>query len=226
MSNVTPVLRYLNITALCPDCGVPTTFEYQQGGNQFGQFIVDKQHEFENRKFSRLINQLLRCTGCHRGGLAIIHDSGQITDGILGEFFPIAVQVVTLPATVPPGIVAEFREAERCAAFSCWRASSALFRSTLEKTLKADGYITGNLKGKIDEAAKDGIITESRRKKAHEDVRVLGNDVLHDDWRIVTPEEVEAAHHYAQRILEDFYDDRPSVESILEGKRKRAPESK
>jgi hypothetical protein len=44
---------------------------------------------------------------------------------------------------------------------------------------------------------------------------VLGNDVLHDDWRDVQEEEVIAAHQYTQRILEDLYDDRVTVENIL-----------
>jgi hypothetical protein len=77
------------------------------------------------------------------------------------------------------------------------------FRSALEKALKANGYMKGSLAARIDEAAGDGVITEARRKRAHEDVRVLGNDVLHDEWRSVTDDEVTAAH-YVQRILEDF----------------------
>lgn len=59
------------------------------------------------------------------------------------------------------------------------------------------------------------MITASRSRKAHEDIRVLGNDVLHDEWRAVTQDEFDLAHHYVQRILEDFYDDRPSVEALL-----------
>lgn len=73
-------------------------------------------------------------------------------------------------------------------------------------------------KRRIDAAATDGIITGPRQKKAHADIRVLGNDVLHDEWRKVGPEEVELTHHYAQRVLEDFYDDRPTVEAILKQK--------
>jgi len=73
----------------------------------------------------------------------------------------------------------------------------------------------GSLYNKIDTAAADTILTETRRRRAHDEVRVLGNDVLHDDWRAVTEEEVELAHHYIQRILEDFYDDRPSVNATL-----------
>src|SRR5262249_17995494 len=97
-------------------------------------------------------------------------------------------------------------------------AGSALLRSALEKTLKANGFNKGSLQDKIDQAATDGAITEARSKRAHEDIRVLGNDVLHDAWRAVTEEEFELAHHYTQRILEDFYDDRPTVEALLTSK--------
>jgi len=92
----------------------------------------------------------------------------------------------------------------------------------LEKLLRANGYVKGSLADRIDVAASDGVITEARRKRAHDDVRVLGNDVLHDDWREVKPDEVALAHHYVQRICEDLYDDRLSVEAILTAK-KRIP---
>jgi hypothetical protein len=68
---------------------------------------------------------------------------------------------------------------------------------------------------RIDAAAWDKVITETRQKRAHENIRVLGNDILHDDWREVGEEEFSDAHKYAQRILEDFYDDRPTVEARL-----------
>ena len=62
------------------------------------------------------------------------------------------------------------------------------------------------------------MITETRKKRAHENIRVLGNDVLHDEWREVRQDEFEEAWKYSQRILEDFYDDRPTVEERLKGK--------
>ncbi|MCH7986665.1 MAG: DUF4145 domain-containing protein [Acidobacteria bacterium] len=73
----------------------------------------------------------------------------------------------------------------------------------------------GSLQEKIDQAANDGILTAARRKRAHEQIRDLGNDILHDDWREVTEGEYTSAHHYAQRILEDFYDNRAQVEALL-----------
>jgi len=203
------------MTAFCPDCKTHTTFEHKAGGNEFQTIIVDRPHEYNGKKFTRLLYRLLRCASCNRGGLATIHDSGRVLDGVLSEFYPISVENAKLPSDTPSDIEKEFREAELCAAFKANRASSALFRSVLEKTLKTNGYLKGPLAAKIDEAANDGVLTESRRKRAHNEIRVLGNDVLHDEWREISSNDVEAARHYAQRILEDFYDDRESVTAIL-----------
>ena len=156
----------------------------------------------------------------------MVPDNGTRVNAILECFYPVSADHLPLPNDVPPDIEAEFREAELCASFKANRASSALYRSVLEKTLKANGYVKGNdssltdLYKRIDAAASDGIITDARRKKAHDDIRALGNDVLHDDWRVVTDDEVEDAHHYTQRILEDLYADRPTVEAILISKGK------
>jgi len=98
-----------------------------------------------------------------------------------------------------------------------------MFRSVLDKTLRENGYKKDrkiSLKKQIDLATDDGVLTESRRKRAHEDIRVLGNDVLHDEWKEISEEDVEIARQYSQRILEDFYDDRETVEEILITKRR------
>jgi Domain of unknown function (DUF4145) len=142
----------------------------------------------------------------------------------LESFYPSATTPAKLPVGVPNELVAETREAELCASVGAWRTAAALLRSTLEKTLKANGYRKTtdpklrDLYQLIEAAAADGILTETRRKKAQEDVRALGNDILHDEWREVAQEEFEVAHHYVQRILEDFYDDRPTVEATLKAK--------
>jgi hypothetical protein len=47
-------------------------------------------------------------------------------------------------------------------------------------------------------------------------MRVLGTDVLYDEWRAVTEEEVNAAHHYLQKILEHFCNDSSSVAQTAE----------
>jgi len=150
--------------------------------------------------------------------LAAVAVNDRLVEGVLLEFFPLEIAHLALPAGVPSGIVAEFGEAELCAAIRAWRAGSAMFRSALEKTLEANGYPAGTLMKRIDDAAGDGVITAARQKRAHDDVRVLGNDVLHEPWREVSPDEYAAARFYVHRIVEDFYDTRAEVEAILMAK--------
>jgi uncharacterized protein DUF4145 len=211
-----------SVSAYCPECQVVTHFKV------VGQFSVGGPHEFAGATFTRVLYGTLQCSGCSRGALATVPDKNSVQSAVLESFFPIFPDAAGLPDSVPPELKAEFREAELCAAFGANRAASALFRSVLEKTLKLNGYTKGNdpsltdLQKRIDAAAADGAITDARRVRAHDEIRSLGNDVLHDDWRVVSPEEVDASHRYMQRILEDFYDDRATVEKILKAK-KRIP---
>lgn len=183
-------------------------------------------HSYNGQNYARVLYVYSTRSRCGRAGLATIPDNGGPQNAVLEGFFPVCPDEAPLPKDVPTDIQTEFRETEKCAASGANRAASALFRSVLEKTLKANGYVKGNdptlkvLQKRIDAASADGVITESRRKRAHDEMRSLGNDVLHDDWRVVDDGEVEDAHRCMQRILEDFYDDRPSVEKILKAKGK------
>lgn len=217
------VFKNCNVRAPCPDCeGAITTFEYRPGGVELGNILIVGSHDYAGVTYHNISFRLLRCAGCGRGALAKIHHDGNWCEGVLEEFFPFAIETAKLPSGVPDEIVTEFREAELDASYEAYRSASAMTRSVLEKTLKANGYLRGNLKGKINQAAKDGVITDARSKKAQQDIRVLGNDVLHQKWREVDEEEVTMSLHYAQRILEDLYDDREAVEAILV-KLKRLP---
>ena len=206
-----------NVRANCPDCeGAVTTFEYQTGTSEFGSIQVDGHFvEYKNKSYRFICYKLLRCANCHRGGLAKVYFNNTYTEGVLEWFFPTATETLPLPTGVPQGILAEFREAEACVNVGAWRAGSALLRSTLEKLLKSNGYTGDTLASRIEAAGADGVITESRKQRAHDDIRVLGNDILHDAWREVSKEEFDVAHHYVQRIAEDLYDDRATVEKTL-----------
>jgi hypothetical protein len=211
-----------SVSAHCPTCAAITSFDQRAVG------IVEGNYVFKEQNYMRVLYIFSQCARCSTGGLAKVPDNGNSQTAVLEDFFPFFLDAAPLPSAVPTEIAAEFREAERCASLGANRAASALFRSVLEKTLKVNGYTRSNdpslkdLQKRIDAAAADGIITDARRKKAHEDIRALGNDVLHDDWRVVTDEEVEDSHRYCQRILEDLYDDRTTVEAILIGKGKLA----
>jgi len=209
-----------SVKARCPDCGgAIAVFDFKDSGRESGYIVVDRPHEFNGKRWSSIHYRLLRCAGCGRGGLSKFHDNGSQTIE-LEDFYPHALQAAPLPATVPVGVQKEYREAELCASVKAYRAASTLVRSALEKTLQANGYTAGSLRDRIDEASADGVITASRQRRAHEDIRVLGNEVVHEDWRHVTEEEAETALHYAQRILEDLYDDRRTVEAVLVAKKR------
>jgi len=188
-------------------------------GTDFGSIVVERTHVApDGTGYPRAVYRLMRCGGCGRGALATIACGNQVNTGILVDFFPFARANAHLPSQTPQEIEHEFREAELCAAVGANRAASAMFRSALEKTLLANGYDTGNLKQRIDDAAGDGLITESRKARAHEDIRCLGNDVLHEVWQVIDDTAVEVAHRFSQRIIEDFYNDRRTAEQLLRSK--------
>jgi hypothetical protein len=210
------------VLAPCRGCqGGYSRFEFSANGSEFGVVVTRGTTPGYNPWSSvptDYQHRLYRCVGCGLGALGVIRMEtvgGKYPVDIseLVSFYPEAKERLPLPKAVPEGIQREFREAELCLDTRCYRAAAVLFRSALDKTLLANGYRAGgsNLKIQIDEAAKDGVITAARKKRAHEDIRVLGNDIVHDEWRVLAEEDVEPAHRYIQRILEDLYDDRESV---------------
>jgi hypothetical protein len=216
--------RYENgvVTAHCSGCAAIATFErhHAPGGDWYPRVIKLGPFAHGAAHYERAVYGLLRCANCGRGALAVFLDQGPPyeAEGVLVDFYPYSVQRAPLPKGTPGDIVAEVREAERCAGNEAWRGASAMLRSALEKTFKANGYTAGTLAQKIDEAAADGVITAARAQRAHEEVRVLGNDILHDEWRAVDEAEYQLSHHYTQRVVEDFYDHRGETEAVLKRK--------
>jgi hypothetical protein len=213
-----------NVRARCPGCqGALSTFEWRSASS--GAYGAITEHNFSHNRWGGITAfdyRLFRCAGCGRGGLGIIAYQSSAYPGSsrreLWDFHPEVRDRLPLPKAVPEGIAKEFREAEKCFDANAFRAAAGMFRSVLDKTLRASGYkVKGGttLEQQIDMAAEDGVITQSRKRRAHDEIRVLGNDVLHDEWHEIAPADVEAARHYAQRILEDLYDDRESVLALL-----------
>lgn len=207
------------IRALCPECGAQSSFVpvADDPGASYAT-VKDYGTASFRDKYSRLKRfQLYKCAACSRGAYAeISHNSGiDWARGQLDYFSPAEIVRVSVPIAVPSGIISELREAELCASVRAYRAAGALLRSVLEKTLKRNGYTGGKLWHKIEAAADDNVITQARKRRAQENIRVLGNDILHDDYAVVKEDEFRDAHHYTQRILEDFYDHREEVEKTL-----------
>lgn len=221
-----------NIQARCPGCrGALSSFEWRHANGVHG--ALKTQGKYEGWGACHVDYRLFQCAGCGRGGLGEIyyqlHSNYPGAFRALRSFTPEARERMRLPDGVPEGIVKEFTEGERCLDAGCLRAAAGMFRSVLDKTLRASGYKVKKgtpLDQQIDAAAADAVITKARQLRAHDEIRVLGNDVLHDEWREIPLEDVEAARHYAQRILEDLYDDRPSVLALLRAAGKVPDEDK
>jgi Domain of unknown function (DUF4145) len=226
-----------SIIARCPGCdGGLSTFHWVPTERATPAHFITKHYLMPQGLWYNVFHVLFRCTGCGGGGLGAVKMRELAADNfpsatlqeLLG-FYPEARERFKLPEAVPHGIREEFREAERCFEAGCRRAAAGLFRSVLDKTMRANGYHVRQLPRlveQIDAAAADGAITATRQKRAHEDIRALGNDVLHDEWEPISEEAVESAHHYAQRILEDFYDDRPTTLALLRSKNRQADEDR
>lgn len=220
-----------SIVARCPGCsGGKSAFVWRNlKGEEFGAITSTSR----DNRFKGVCNvdfRLFRCTSCNEGAYGVIlYDKNHYYPGSensLVNFYPESKQRLDIPPNTPPGIAEEFREAEKCFDDNYFRAAASLFRSVLDKTMKANGYKTCrriNLYQQIEAAAKDGIITQARKKRAHDDIRVLGNDVLHEEWKRIPEEDVRACRHYCQRILEDLYVDREVVLELLK-EAKREPE--
>lgn len=199
-----------NVRAWCDRCASVTTFEQGEGGSLFGA------HGPLATEGGWRMYRLYRCSGCRRGGVGELAGAHKAEAGLeLVQFWPASFSRLSLPPRVPEGIRNEVGEAATCADAGAFRGGSALLRSALEKTLMANGYKVGNLKARIDEAANDGIITSARRQRAHTNVRDLGNDVVHEEWRPVDAAEFESAYLYTTRLIEDFYEHREEVEAEL-----------
>jgi len=197
------VRRTIKITELDPDYQIPSPF-----GPRYRTRDVEQQH------------RLFRCENCYHAALAIIHMKHRPAEyprdiDKLVLFIPEAGERLPIPAGTPPGIHAEFREAELCRMVQCFRAAAAMFRSTMEKALKHNGYSKKeSLFDNIELAHKDNLLTAVHYQWAQRHIRIVGNDVLHDDR---TPEtefdeaQVRDLQMHTQRILESLYADRDIV---------------
>src|ERR1700683_237748 len=140
------------VRAKCSHCdGAYSVFQFQANA----QVQLNENRTIAGNTYAFVNYMLCKCPGCGHGALAVLRHAGNTGDPnpgrtYLESFHPFAGDAVPLPTKTPKDIQTEFREAELCAAAGASRAASALMRSTLEKTLKANGYTKGNDKSLTD----------------------------------------------------------------------------
>lgn len=101
-----------------------------------------------------------------------------------------------------------------------------MLRSTLEKTLRKHGYSEWQLSTNLKNLSEDNILPRWLVKQNSQIVKILGDEILHGDWREITPEEYQKAHHFVERLIESFYDDHDSVVEDLKEKGRLTVEKK
>jgi hypothetical protein len=212
-----------NIQACCPQCqGALSTFEWNSKDKIYGSVTVADVAD-------STCYRLYRCAGCGSGAMAVVRFSGKLWPGDtrqLVTFHSEAAERLALPRDLPQYLVSEFREAEKCLDMGCLRAAMGLFRSVLVKTLRANGYAADRglpLNQQLDVMAEDGLITRTRHRKA---ARVLGHDIIDDEWHEPPRIDLEALRRFTQRILEDLYEDRAATVLMLRDAGRLVDESK
>jgi hypothetical protein len=60
-----PVLVNGHVRADCPDCGVPTTFEFKSSSSEFGGLVSDQTTQRGPRVYSRLFTSYSAAQSAH-----------------------------------------------------------------------------------------------------------------------------------------------------------------
>lgn len=159
----------------CPHCGVSHPNLYRANANQNNHgYFVTSDHEDENpRMWANYI-----CATC--GGV-VLAEAPWYQDSRVSKPLPIT-NVLPAPRTVSGEIPVRARQYLDEAARTLRAPSASLMvcASAVDAMLKEKGYKAGSLYARIEQAAKDHVITAEMADWAHH-VRLEANDQRHAD---------------------------------------------
>ena len=143
---------------------------------------------------------LVVCGFCDRSALAVFRgpDQGRILELRFLEALHPSMDV-SPPKYLPTSVERCYVEAVTIVGTAS-EAAGMMFRKTLEvalKTIRPEDQ--GNLKNRIDEAAKAGAITKDLAEWAHR-IRLDGNEAAHED-KPISSDDLEALHHFTELVL-------------------------
>jgi hypothetical protein len=110
----------------------------------------------------------------------------------------------TLHPSVPEPVRSTFEEASKCLAAQCPRAAAAMARCALEATVSDQGESSGALAARLQRLADKGTLQPMLAKWAKE-VRLLGNDAVHDLTRSVLVEDARQLIDFIQELTKYLY---------------------
>lgn len=156
----------------CPHCGVNTPNVHQA-------------HHMETRARSDSRHRYWKVYSCQRCG-GVITAASDTQAGEIIEMYP-SVTVIdeSIPQTARSYLLQALNSLHAPA------GAVMLSASAVDAMLKEKNYKTGSLYKRIDEAAKDHLITDDMARWAHE-VRLDANDQRHADEAAVMPSESDA----------------------------------
>jgi hypothetical protein len=191
MVSTTKLANTLSLSE-CPHCGVDSPY-LQRLHN-----LETINHEGKNKR----IWVMYACRRC--GGMitAFTHDADH--QGNMHGYFP---GIATAPGT-DPAIPARAREylAQAAASRQAPAGAVILAASAVDAMLKGKGYTSGSLYSRIDQAAKDQVITDGMAKWAHA-VRLDANDQRHSDEDAPLPggDDAQRSIAFAAALAEFMY---------------------
>lgn len=124
---------------------------------------------------------------------------------------------------VPEHIASTADEAHQCLSIGAHRGAIALARAVVEATAKHHDITRGLLDKKIDEMAKQDVISDAMRDAAHE-IRFAGNEVAHADLaeEPITVEDAEEVLALMDAILTRVYQEPAQVARVRKRREERS----
>lgn len=198
-------------TITCPHCGneTPQVVEYETTSIERVSTGDGRALPLENYNF------LVRCKTCNGISLysswELAEDPHDLEDAHCYCLYP---KIEAIPSNVPDVIRQSYNEAKRVEKISP-TAYVILIGKSLEclcEDKKAEG---DNLKNKLDDLAKKGIIPETLLKMGH-GVRLLRNIGAHPSDYDITPEEVSIISDFFVAVIEYVYVAPEKIKSLEE----------
>jgi hypothetical protein len=202
----------LTVTSfVCPHCNAFSTFSVVYRDGSRAENVPDPMRHGASR---------CNNPSCQKVVGGYVHQS----TGEVFEWWPKRVGGKEFP-DVPEHIASTADEAHRCLSIDAHRGAIALARAVVEATAKHHGITKGLLDKKIDEMAKQEVISNAMKDAAHE-IRFAGNEVAHADLaeEPIGKEDAEEVLALMDAILTRVYQEPAQVARVRQRREERRSE--
>ncbi len=184
-----PILATQLVVQRCPHCNVDQPSIILLGGH------MDTNNHTNTKKRTWAIYRCNRCGGC------VLCCSISGVGHVITEMYP---KPDTVSDSIPPN-ARQFLE-DAIMSRAARSASIMSANSSIDAMLKHKKYTDGHLYPRIEQAAKEHVITQAMAEWAH-DVRMIANDMRHADVDAPAPtdEDVDGCIEFAKALAEYLF---------------------